>query len=486
MFTAKAAAAAIFLALNPLRAVGAALAISGFFAGGIWMGAKAFIGGVIAALPRLMAVLAGTSAAAGAVGAGTGVAAAGATAGRSWALAFAGAAAKYLGPIAVMIGLQDFLDSLDLFPTNRSETMELLEQERLVRKDRNLPSGPWRFAHPDLLPATKQWEDLYTAAKRWQELTQRIPTWEPVISFGAQDLADDLARLAEVERLTGHLMDPDIDLSWVDEIVASIGKFGDMDTTRQAQWIAQFKGSLSDVGIKAKSAFGQLADGTWFLKQKFAERFPQLARALDTFGIKTGRTAAKADRNLAKVKDSLKNNLSPEKVPLSTWGGNLIREWWSGVKSAWDRIKGAFGRILNRVKVWFGVDSPPKNPVIRPIRKWGRNLIGEWAAGIDDGVRGPLSTALANASNLAASISGASIQTPTISSSFGGPIAQGMGGPVGSLIEIATLLREQNRQMGVQNQLLAQLVAEEPGAAEPVTARGELAHQAFLMPGGRV
>lgn len=502
MFTAKAAAKFLWLALSPTAAAGGlvdlAIKASGKAAGIAYMGAKGFLLGIGRGLVKLFAMLAGTSAAAGATGGALGGAAtAGGIAGKSWGASFFNAAKLALGPLALVLLAGEiarpFLEEQNEEVTKQKEAADKYVAPGMTQESTSI-FGKYAKLYKDAGIGDRDYRNTAGAVNILTAALVGLANAQYEVNQGrganrSGGLLDQMFGSHETwaEKVDSFTAD-------IAVMMQAVGDLNKLSPELKTGFVKTINQGFRDMGLKGEKALKQLNNGTIVIRNKFAEKFPEMTRILQSFGLKTAEETRKVKNKVKSVGDSV-DDLKPssgDEQKLYGWGERLMGEWWAGIKSKWQTVKTFFNTIISKVKRFLGVESPPKHPTLRPIRQWGFNLVGEWAAGISEGVNGPLDAALASMTGKVAAAGGQNIQGPQISAALARqPIPQGMDAgfqpaATGSLVEIAALLREQNRQVLIQNQLIAQMVSAEPGAAEPVTARGELAKQAFLMPGGRV
>jgi hypothetical protein len=175
------------------------------------------------------------------------------------------------------------------------------------------------------------------------------------------------------------------------------------------------------------------------------------------------------------------------------YGTNVGDAWVDGViaalndaqnktdisNAAADALKGLKGK------------SPPEEGPLREIDTWGMNVAQAWVDAFSSTIGDATGQIASNVARIGDSFtndiprgmgSTLSERVPMIPPGEMRAIPSGLGGGERPVV----LLGRMVDAMEVNNRLLAQLVAQEPMAAEPVTARGELAKQEYLMPGGRI
>jgi hypothetical protein len=185
----------------------------------------------------------------------------------------------------------------------------------------------------------------------------------------------------------------------------------------------------------------------------------------------------------------------------SGWGAAIGGSWIQGVADAIRNFN--LASVISGILRFLRGKSPPTEGPLKEIDVWGANIGAAWIDGIVAGLKtGPqriasaiaevgtsMNTALAG-SAASLSLSPSMAYNPSMVPAYAmGPTparTSATGLPKQTDPEQVRLLEAISAHLGLNNQLTAQMVDQNPVGTKPVTARGELARRQFLMPGGRL
>lgn len=199
-----------------------------------------------------------------------------------------------------------------------------------------------------------------------------------------------------------------------------------------------------------------------------------------------------------KAAQTVLDGLNEKVATFTTYGEAIGEAWVKGVVDAITNGKLTISTAAQGATKGLAGSSPPTEGPLHEIDVWGANVGSAWV--------GPFVAKIAGAKDLVSSRLaelGKAMVLPERAQTGGVALPQdrvpiygatGLGRNAASPDTAAgltgarqtALLEKTVSAMEVQNRLIAQLVAQEPTAATPMTARGELARTEFLMPGGRL
>ncbi|MGV0984997.1 MAG: hypothetical protein ACOYB2_10610 [Limnohabitans sp.] len=215
-------------------------------------------------------------------------------------------------------------------------------------------------------------------------------------------------------------------------------------------------------------------------------------------GVTSKSQVAKYSNAGAKSAQAVLDGIETKTSKFYDWGENIGDAWVNGLVHAINTGKIKIEHAAENATKPLKGTSPPDEGPLRLIDVWGANVAGAWVDAFahrvgtaGDAVSGHL-TGLGSVMSapMRPGLSAASVmpsdRVPMFSSTVSGRNVASTGDKAGIADRHADLLGKAVDEMRLQSRLMAQLVAQEPLAASPASARGELAKQEFLMmPGGR-